>query len=202
MRFEEDRFQDEAAMLISLSVRRDQLLAQLKTTTVNAPSMGEAKAVANRIISLPWASEYKAAADTLGNGIPSWFIGCLHYREITSMSLKAYLGNGEMIIGTGRKTHLVPKLRGPFATFHEGAVDSLNLSFKGFGNWTDIGNCLVRAEMWNGEGYNHLGVVNPYLFSGTSIYHMGKYDLDGHYNPRLVDQELGIVPIMKALGVI
>lgn len=192
---------DEASTLINMTVRRDQLLAQLRMAKVNIASMDEAEAVANKITSLPWAPEYSAAASTLGNGIPAWLIGCLHYREITSMSLKAYLGNGEMIIGTGRKTQLVPKLRGPFDTFHEGAVDALNLSFKGLSNWTDIGNCLVRAEMWNGEGYARMGVVNPYLFAGTSIYHSGKYKSDGHYDPGLVDQELGVVCIMKALGV-
>lgn len=188
--------------MIDLRLRREQLLAQLKTTSVNVQAMDEAEAVSNRITSLPWASEYRAAADTIGNGIPPWFIGCLHYREITTMSLRAYLGNGEMIIGTGQKTRLVPKLRGPFATFHEGAVDALNLSFSGLGNWQDIGNCLVRAELWNGEGYARMGVVNPYLFAGSSIYKRGKYDSDGHYDPDLVDQELGLVPIMKALGVI
>ena len=188
--------------LINLSVRRDQLLAQLAKATLLVSCATYAKTIANRIVSMPWSDEYRAASDTMGNAIPTWFIGCLHYREITSMSLRAYLGNGEMIIGTGRKTQLVPKLRGPFATFHDGAVDALNLSFNGMSNWADIGNCLVRAEIWNGEGYANRGVVNPYLFSGTSVYTSGKYDSDGHYDPDLVDQELGVVAIMKALNVI
>ena len=188
--------------LMNLSTRRDQLLAQFKLAQVNASQIKAASDIAKRIESQPWDFEYRSAADTLGNGIPTWLIGCLHYRENTSLSLRAYLGNGELIIGTGRKTQLVPKLRGPFASFHEGAVDALNLEFKGLTNWTDLGNCLVRAEMWNGEGYNRMGVVNPYLFAGTSIYHKGKYRSDGHYDPNLIDQELGVVAIMKALGVV
>lgn len=191
------------APLINLELRREQLLAQLAQAVVNPSATGTftAKAIVQRIQAAPWATEYKAAADTLGNGIPPWFIGCLHYREDTYMSLRAYLGNGEMIIGTGRKTQDVPQLRGPFQTFHEGAVDALNLSFNGMTNW-DIGNCLVRGELWNGEGYANRGVINPYLFAGTSIYTSGKYRSDGQYDPNLVDQELGIVCIMKALGVI
>lgn len=173
----------------------------LKTAEISPNSIEEAKAVATQITSFPRAPEYQAASDTVGTGIPAWFIGCLHYREDTAMSLRAYLGNGERIIGTGRKTQEVPKLRGPFATFHEGAVDALNLDLGSFRDWSDIGNCLVRAEIWNGEGYNHLHVVNPYLFAGTSVYKAGKYDYDGHYNPHLVDRELGVVCIMKALGI-
>lgn len=183
--------------------RRLTLLADLELAQVNPSSMSAAEAIAERIKSDPWASEYQAASSTVGTGIPPWLIGCLHYREITSLSLKAYLGDGEMIIGTGQKTVDVPKLRGPFATFHDGAVDALNLQFSGVTTgWDDIGNCLVRAEEWNGEGYFEMGVINPYLFAGTSLYHSGKYGSDGHYDPNLVDEELGIVCIMRALGVV
>lgn len=201
-KFQEDEHMEAVSTMINLSVRRDQLLSQLRLAQINPSKMDEARRVADNIAMLPRAPEYKAASDTLGNGIPPWFIGCLHYREDTGQSLRSYLGNGELIIGTGRKTSIVPKLRGPFATFHEGAVDAMNLEFKGTTQWQDLGNCLVRAEMYNGEGYAMMGVVNPYLFAGTSIYHSGKYSYDGHYDPNLVDQELGIVCIMKALGIV
>jgi lysozyme family protein len=201
--FEENEYmKDGATALINLTLRREQLLSQLRIAEVNKDAKTLASGIAGKITALPNAPEYRAAADTLGNGIPAWFIGCLHYREVTSMSLRAYLGNGEMIIGTNRKTQAVPKMRGPFMTFHEGAVDALRLSFSGMSNWNDTGNLLVRAELWNGEGYNRLGMVNPYLFAGTSIYHKGKFDYDGRHNPNLVDQELGIVCIMKALGIV
>src|ERR1700761_1092307 len=42
-------------------------------------------------------------------------------------NFKCAMCNGEEIIGTDRKTHLVPRNRGPYATFEDGAVDALHL---------------------------------------------------------------------------
>ena len=56
-------------------------------------------------------------------GIPWWWIAICHHRE-SSGNFAGVLHNGEHIIGTGRKTRLVPAGRGPFASWEEAAVDA------------------------------------------------------------------------------
>lgn len=157
----------------------------------------EAHAIKTKIESEPYWSEYKTVSNSLGNFIPPWYVGCLHYRENTSLSLHAYLGNGQLIVGSGKKSTIVPVGRGPFRTFHEGAVDILKMmGFEKFMSWTP-GECLERAEKWNGLGYKNRNVPNPYLFAGTSAYSKGKYSRDGHYDPDLVDKQLGFACLLK-----
>jgi len=56
------------------------------------------------------------------------------------------------------------------------------------------------AERWNGFGYRWNGYgPSPYLWSGTNHYSKGKYSSDGHYDPNLVDQQVGFVPLYMDL---
>lgn len=144
-------------------------------------------------------SEYEVVNKEMGSAIPSWLVGCLHYREQASLSLGAFLGNGQMIIGTGRRSTLVPIGAGPFATFAEGAIYALRrVGLQHVQSW-ELGTCLEEAERWNGLGYRRRGVVNPYLFSGTSVYHAGKFIADGHYSPSAVDMQPGIAALVMQL---
>lgn len=182
----------------ALEIRPAQLAAVFKTLIVDPVHEREARDVMAKIRSPMLWAEYLATATLLGGFIPPWFIGCLHYRENTSLSLNAFLGNGQLIIGSGRRSTIVPIGRGPFRTFHEGAVDALKeAGFEKFISWSP-GECLARAERWNGLGYMHRGVPNPYLFAGTNAYSRGKYGSDGNYDPNLIDKELGFACLMKA----
>lgn len=57
-------------------------------------------------------------------GVPWQIIAAIHHRE-GSLDFKTVLHNGERIIGTNKKTKLVPAGHGPFATWSEGAIDAL-----------------------------------------------------------------------------
>lgn len=133
-------------------------------------------------------------------GVPWDVIGVIHYRE-SSNSFARILHNGEKIIGTGRKTTLVPKGRGPFSTWEEAAIDALmNCSpYLGKNKDWSLGNTLDLLERYNGLGYRNKGLPSPYLWAGTDQYVSGKYVSDGHFDPNYVDQQLGAATILIKL---
>lgn len=154
---------------------------------------------------------FKAAADRINlyktryqavekeTGVPWWFVGVVHYRE-SNLDFNTYLGNGQAL---SKKTTIVPKGRGPFTTWEEGAVDALvNCSPYAAKNkkW-DVGSSLELLEKYNGLGYFNKGLPSPYLWSGTDQYVSGKYVSDGKYSATAVDKQLGVAGILKFLGV-
>ncbi len=58
---------------------------------------------------------------------------------------------------------------------------------------------LDRIEGYNGLGYRNRGVPSPYLFSGTTVYEKGKYTGDGKYSASAIDQQLGVVAVLKRM---
>jgi lysozyme family protein len=134
-------------------------------------------------------------------GVPWQFIAVLHYREKTC-NFAGVLHNGEKIIGTGRKTTLVPAGRGPFSSWEEAAVDALRI--KGLVGkpkefWAPPERFAYEAERFNGAGYHNKGRPSPYLWSGSNQYSSGKYVRDHIYDPAEVDKQLGVLPIMLRL---
>lgn len=121
-------------------------------------------------------------------------------------NFNAYLGNGERIIGTGKVSKLVPKDRGPFSTWEQGAIDALNNDkTKSVPNWT-LAETLYYFERFNGMGYrgkrdkNGALVYSPYLW-GLSNHHLyGKYVRDGVYSPSATTKQVGAALIMRYLG--
>src|SRR4051812_18660596 len=96
--------------------------------------------------------------------VPWWFVAVLHSRE-SSFNFKTYLGNGELL---SRVTSLVPKGRGPFASFADGAVDALrHEGFVGARDW-GVARTMFRLEQYNGFGYRGRGVNSPYLWAGSN----------------------------------
>jgi lysozyme family protein/peptidoglycan hydrolase-like protein with peptidoglycan-binding domain len=133
-------------------------------------------------------------------GVPWYFIGLVHYRE-ASFNFSRYLGNGQPL---GQVTTEVPRGRGPFASFTDGAVDALRLQgFVGASDWS-IARILYRLEGYNGFGYHNFGVNSPYLYGGSTLYGPpeakgGKYVSDGVFSASAVDTQLGTAVILKAL---
>lgn len=149
---------------------------------------------------------YKKVADQFG--MPWQVIAVIHQRE-SSANFSSVLHNGERIIGTGRKTTLVPKGRGPFSSWEEAAIDALNL--RGTSNikvW-DIPQVLHFLEGYNGWGYFFKHKNSPYMWSHTNHYkdsagdvgdpEGGKYVADGRYDPNHYDQQIGVVALLKKL---
>lgn len=131
-------------------------------------------------------------------GVPWRVIGVIHYRE-SNCDFGTYLGNGQSL---SKRTTIVPKGRGPFASWEEGAIDALkNAPPKAALNrdWS-IGGTLDILEEYNGLGYRNKGIPSPYIWAGTDQYVKGKYVADGKFDPNHVDTQLGCAGILKFLG--
>jgi len=155
------------------------------------------KQVADRLSAPAAFSRYKAVEQK--TGVPWWFIAVVHYRE-ASQNWNTQLGQGDPL---NKKSTHVPKGRGPFATWEDGAVDALvNCPPYAARNkdWS-IGGALAKLEEYNGLGYAGKGLPSPYLWAGTDQYTKGKYVRDGVYDPNAVDSQLGCVGLLKFMGV-
>ena len=130
-------------------------------------------------------------------GVPWPFIAVTHQRE-ASQNWKTQLGQGDPL---DRVSTHVPKGRGPFSTWEDGAYDALvNCPPYAARNkdWS-IGGTLAMLERYNGLGYASRGVPSPYLWSGTDKYSAGKYVADGVYDPNHVDRQPGCANLLKAM---
>lgn len=133
-------------------------------------------------------------------GVPWDVIAVIHYRE-SSGNFAGVLHNGQKIIGTGKKTTLVPKGRGPFSSWEQAAVDALMncAPYAGKNKDWSLANTLEILERYNGLGYRKKGLPSPYLWAGTDQYVKGKYVADGKYDPNHVDRQLGVAALLIAL---
>ena len=159
-----------------------------RSTLVNAAAH---KIIANR-------SRYELVSKA--TGVPWDVIGVIHYRESTN-DFRGVLHNGQKIIGTGKLTTIVPKGRGPFATWESAAIDALTNCHPHLARNKDwsIGTTLDKLEAYNGLGYRNKGLASPYLWAGTDQYVKGKYVADGKFDPNHVDQQLGVAPILMKI---
>lgn len=131
-------------------------------------------------------------------GVPWFWIGCAHMRE-SNNNFAGVLHNGEHIVGTGRKTRLVPAGRGPFRSWEEAAIDAIKLKgLHNIRNW-DVARMGYEFERFNGFGYVARGVNSPYVWAGSQHYTRGKYVADGVFSAGHVDTQLGCMPVLKAL---
>lgn len=159
-----------------------------RSTKINAAS---AKIAANR-------SRYELVSKV--TGVPWDVIGVIHYRE-SSNDFRGVLHNGQRIIGTGKKTTLVPAGRGPFSTWEEAAIDALANCHPHLAKNKDwsLSTTLDKLEAYNGLGYRYKGLPSPYLWAGTDQYVKGKYVADGKFDPNHVDQQLGVAALLMKL---
>ena len=142
-------------------------------------------------------SRYLAVAKA--TNVPWPVIAIIHMRE-ASGSFAGVLHNGEHIIGTGRKTTLVPKGRGPFATWEAAAIDALKM--RGMGSVKDwsIARICYETEAFNGWGYWwHGDKSSAYLWAGTNIDGGGKYIADGVWSSTTQDAQNGCMAVLKRI---
>jgi hypothetical protein len=119
----------------------------------------------------------------------------------SNADFRGVLHNGERIIGTGRKTKLVPKNQGPFDTWEEAAIHSLRrMKIHRIKDWSN-GRLCFELEKYNGWGYQGRSKSkrSPYLWAGTNKQKAGKYVADGKYSSKAWDKQLGAVPVLKRI---
>ncbi len=127
--------------------------------------------------------------------IPVAWLAAINERE-SSSNFNTYLGNGDPL---NHVTRHVPAGRGPFKDWSSGAMDSLHqMGLVGLANWTLDFFCY-QSERYNGFGYISHNEISPYVVGGTSLQTKGKYESDGHYNPDIMDTQLGTLAIYAAL---
>jgi lysozyme family protein len=136
---------------------------------------------------------YEVVASQIG--CPWWFIAIVHELEAGG-SFNAYLGNGQPL---NRVTTLVPRGRGPFASFEEGALDALRV--EGVDKITDwsIPRALYMFESYNGFGYAQHNVNSPYVWSFSNLYERGKFTVDHGYSASAVSEQCGAAVILREM---
>ena len=117
--------------------------------------------------------------------VPWWMIGSIHMRECDfnfTLNIRdgTPLHEGESFVGEAIKIFQKPEYQ----------VKEWNLE-----------TVLLKCEIYNGLGYQlyHPTVLSPYLWSMSNLYSKGKYDRDGHFNPDLIDEQVGIAVLLKSL---
>lgn len=151
--------------------------------------------VAKRLVAPTAKARYQAAEKR--TGVPWYFIAVAHERE-ASQRWDTQLGQGDPL---DRVSIHVPKGRGPFATWEDGAVDALvHCPPYAYANkdWS-IGGTLTMLERYNGVGYANMNRPSPYIWAGTDQYVSGKYVRDGVFDPAAVDKQLGCAGLLMAM---
>jgi lysozyme family protein len=142
-------------------------------------------------------SRYETVASA--TNVPWFIIAIIHMRE-ASGSFAGVLHNGEKIIGTGRKTKLVPAGRGPFKTWEDAAIDALNMKSLGKVKAWPIARICYEVEAYNGWGYWWRGdKSSAYLWAGTNIDGGGKFIADHVWSSTAQDQQNGAMAVLQRL---
>jgi lysozyme family protein len=159
----------------------------------NAKLKRDFSAVAKRLAAA--TSRYQAVSAI--TGVPWPFIAVVHEREATQ-NWTTQLGQGDPL---DRVSIHVPRGRGPFKTWEDGACDALvNCApFAACNKDWSIGGTLTKLEEYNGLGYAARNQPSPYLWSGTDQYKCGKYVRDGVFDPDVVDSQLGCAGLLMAM---
>ena len=166
------------------------LLARMQVTR---PAL--INAVAGKLVALAGAGHYEQVSHQ--DEIPQAFIATSFEREASSnFHLSPAQGDP-----WDRPSIHVPAHRGPFASWTQAALDAYHLDGLdaiGAANWSEERFCF-EGELFNGFGYRAHGVHSPYLWAGTNNYEAGKFTSDGVFSRVTVDQQLGIVPVMRRM---
>lgn len=157
---------------------------------------GEFVAVAKRLVAPAAKARYLTIQAR--TGVPWWFTAVVHERE-AGQRFDRQLGQGDAL---NRVSTHVPKGRGPFKSFEDGAVDALVNCAPYAARQRDwrIGPALTMLEQYNGLGYAAKGVPSPYDWSGTDQYRSGKYVADHVYSASAVDRQLGCAALLATMA--
>jgi lysozyme family protein len=165
------------------------------TLVPTASHMPELEKIAQR--ALDHKPAYQAVAQTVWGTPDYWYVVALIDQMEGGGGASTYLGNGQSLSSV---TTEVPAGRGPFANFHDGAVDALRYDgLDKVHDWS-AASTGYHLEGYNGWGYLSKPVTSPYLASWSNKYTSGKYVADHVYDPNAVSQQPGALTILKVLA--
>lgn len=163
---------------------------------INAARKAEFKRIAEYAV----ANRQQYLACEGPTGVPWAMIACIHKRESDAQDkfgnplFTSYLGNGQPL---SKKTTIVPKNRGPFKSFEEGAVDALEYDKLTLVTEWRLEKVLFYAQAFNGFGRPE--IPSPYLWGGTNIQKPGKYIRDHVWSSTTMDTQPGFAPMLWAI---
>lgn len=157
-------------------------------------------AVAKRLVAPEAKTRYQAVSAR--TGVPWFFIAVAHERE-ASQNWNTQLGQGDPL---GSVSVHVPKGRGPFKTWEDGAYDALvNCApFAARNKDWSVGGTLTVLEQYNGLAYANKGRPSPYIWAGTDVYDPptgpgGKILVDHGPIENVTDKQLGCAGLLLAM---
>lgn len=185
--------QEKRQQLYDTMVIKDNIVSN------GVPVIANVNKEADRIVGRILVNKYRyvnIARQFENPGLKWWLIAIIHYMEC-NLNFNCYLGNGQPF---NQRTTIVPKGRGAFKSFEEGAIDAIKLQgLDKVEDWS-MGNVLYILEGYNGYGYSkYRGINSPYLWSGSNQYTSGKYIFDGTYKPDAVSSQIGAAILLKKL---
>jgi lysozyme family protein len=144
--------------------------------------------------------------------VPWFVVGCLLMREAGMthdgrLHFDVWLHNGDpMHNSKGQPIRTVHKPANrppnPNCTFEDGAYDAL-VVVEHLDLITDWGpeRVAYAMEKFNGFGYRAptRNIPSPYLVGGTSVQKRGKFTSDSHYDPDVMDPQIGGLAVLKQL---
>lgn len=145
-----------------------------------------------------YAIHHKAVYQRIevATGVTWPHVAVLHRRE-SDANFDTYLGNGQSL---HHVTTIVPKGRGPFQSFYDGALDALRIDgLSQVHDWR-LEKILYYCEIFNGAGYDMRGLPSPYIWGGTNIQKPGKYVRDGVWSSRTWDPQPGCAPLLATIA--
>jgi lysozyme family protein len=159
-----------------------------------------------------WKSDNLARYRAVANAadVPIELVAALHWRE-SGGDFTCYLQNGDPMRDAAGNP--IPTTSVPagllFTSWITAAINAIGREktareMSGIEEWAtgpEALPCLcIFAEYFNGEGYREMGVPDPYVLAGTSGYTAGKYTADGVYDPAAVDEQLGVLVLLRAIS--
>jgi len=176
--------------------RKQHYAGQWSTMKVKPERVASVDAAARRLLS----NKTRYQTIEKASGVPWFVVAAIHQRE-ASGSFAGVLHNGEKIIGTGRKTKLVPAGRGPFSTWEGAAIDALTMHPISKNKSWSIERICYHVEQYNGWGYWWRGdKSSAYLWAGTNIDGGGKFVADGVWSSTTQDSQNGAMATIKRLS--
>lgn len=147
-------------------------------------------------------AQYESIQRMKKNGVPAPILFCLHYRECDN-SFRESPAQGDSLQrrSVNEPRGRIPNVDPPY-TFDQAAYDAYYVVEHpplDKIDWSNMQAALDKMESFNGFGYRAKGIAAPYLWSGTSLYHGGKYVRDGVFSRTAMDQQLGCAAILNGM---